>query len=108
MCDLKPGDEVIAVDDDGGILGQLYDIWLGVFLPKAPPCSLTDGGAYVVRGLTPHPDIEGLFGVEVDDEGFYPHFMFRKVQRRDWSVWLAAENTIENPNPVRAPAKEPA
>lgn len=108
MCDFKPGDEVVVVDDDGGELGRLYDLWLGVINPQAPPCDLEVNERYVVRRVFPHPHIDGLFGVEVNDTGLFPHFMFRKVQRRDLSIWLktSVPNTDHLDKPLPAKKRE--
>lgn len=104
MCDFAPGDEVEALDNDGGEIGRIYDLWLDLFCPGVPDTNIPDGTRFIVRDVVPHPDIDGLFGVNVDGEGLYPHFIFRKVRRRDLTVWLSTENTIEEPK--RAPAKE--
>lgn len=91
MCDFKPGDEVVCVDDaglnsDGPRLGGVY---------VAGPIQRSRRGGLFVR-VCGYPD-GGL--------GYYAR-RFRKVQRRDLTAWLATANTIEEPK--RTPAKAPA
>lgn len=92
-CDFKVGDEVVCVRDDYGwaeldltppVIGQAYvvaKVW-GVLHVRGEP-SLRDVGI-------------DLVGLE-HSRAAYPAAAFRKVQRRDLSVWLATENTIEGP-----------
>lgn len=105
MCDFKPGDEVVAVDDDGGELGRSYELWLSLFLPEADGADFDEGARFVVRGIAPHPHIEGLFGVDVDGTGFYPHFIFRKVQRRNIQDWLKQETSYDEELHAPAPSQ---
>jgi hypothetical protein len=107
MCDFKPGDEVVCI-----IAGMLP--WQGRD-PALPTAGLTEGATYSVHyvGLDDDDEITvwlnetGNFCDDGIDWGYCP-IRFRKVERRDWSVWLAAENTIENPNPVHRRKRETA
>jgi hypothetical protein len=106
MCDFKPGDEVVHVQTDGGELGAAYRLWLSIFNPECLGNIDDEGEVLVVQAVVPHPHIAGLFGLSFGDHGRYPHYAFRKVQRRDLIAWLTTTNTIEEPK--RTPTKAPA
>lgn len=95
MIDFKPGDEVVCVDDSLA--------W------GREPCGLVKGQVYRVLDLG--EGFWGDIGVNVGVPSPHPTgrwsvSRFRKVQRRDLSVWLATKNTIEDPK--RVPATEDA
>lgn len=106
MCDFKPGDEVVCVDD-----ATLHG-------SDAPPKGIAKGGVYTVAAVGPSPTnnpiVRGrlvVFLVGTQNTGTvtgldigYAPSRFRKVQRRDLTEWLATENTIEEPR--RSPAKK--
>lgn len=99
MCDFAPGDQVVCIDvsvrpafvnDPMPLVeGQIYEVE-GVFWDD-----LYEEAGLTLRGLTS----TGYLGC-------FAACRFRKVQRRDLSVWLATEITIEEPK--RAPVREPA
>lgn len=95
MCEFRIGDEVTmktrsrwhdaATDQplqDGPVFGEIYGI---TFI------ECTNGEVFIDFAHWP-------------DSGFLAS-AFRKVQRRDLTVWLSTENTIEEPK--RAPVVEP-
>lgn len=105
MCDFKPGDEVVCVDDSRP-------------LDRAPGPYPVAGGVYKVRGFDGNgPDEQGFFGLLVDGLGHridpifgligWRHTRFRKVQRRDLSAWLetAATDTDHLDKPIKTPAR---
>ena len=102
MCDFKPGDEVVCVDDTG---------YPPIYRPDECPVL---GKHYRVVSMSYHDD--GLCwrgaGVSVSlAEIELPHWAaerFRKVQRRDLSAWLATENTIEEPRRAKESQNAPA
>lgn len=106
MCEFRPGDEVVWVDSDGDPLALIYDLWMGVFNPDAHPLEIE--GVLKVTAVVQHPHLPMIWGLGFEGSGsdLYPHFSYRKVQRRDLTAWLSTTNTIEEPK--RKPAKAPA
>lgn len=99
MCDFAPGDEVQCINGD----------WSGSTEGGEPPMSCpSEGGVYTITELEIGPVSSALFiGLDAFDADYlWNAAHFRKVQRRDLSVWLATENTIEEPK--RVPVEEPA
>lgn len=82
MCDFKPGDEVICVDDEVGPLG----------LNGWPP--LVMGAVYIVSAI----EIDGSHFCRLADFPYHQRWLcqerFRKAQRRDLSTWL--ETSVGN------------
>jgi len=102
MCDFKPGDEVVCVQDEsvhwnissGLTVGAIYTV-ADVFEDKV-------GYDQFRRDI-------GIRLVEVAPPGRFSGFKaswFRKVQRRDLSAWLDTATDFEEP--TRTPAVEPA
>lgn len=106
MCDFKPGDEVVCVDDS---------------VPTTPGrqpwvCRLRKGEVYTVCGVSIHPkdkhlcihlvQVQNIWIKTGEDVGFKPS-RFRKVQRRDLSAWLSqsVKNTDKLDKPHRAPER---
>lgn len=99
MCDFKPGDEIVAIDDGGPGPGLI------------PP--LVVGRVYVCSALDPHTYPCGQcgseIGVDIEEVGSHPtqtycHCSFRKVQRRDLGAWLKTETTFEEPKRTKVDA----
>lgn len=104
MCDFKPGDEVVCIND--GWLGRAPR-WM-FWTRTRPVDGPVKGHHYIVRRVAVGTcEISSRKAVGVELEGPWNHAWrpsnFRKVQRRDLSAWLSTENTIEGP--VRAPAR---
>jgi len=110
MCDFKPGDEVVCVDDKPK---TLYRPWSGTVVEgqvyvvagyTTPPEGHLDHGAVSVV-IVGAPNIDMKWGVDI---GYKPS-RFRKVQKRDSSLSIEAFLTIkpgfEEPRRPKAPAK---
>lgn len=109
MCDFAPGDEVVCVEGAAGRFPNLG--WV----------CLVEGAIYTIAEVWREGEIGETGGV-IPEGGMvqlvelgplrcgihcgFASRRFRKVQRRDLTVWLATENTIEEPK--RAPVREPA
>lgn len=93
MCDFAPGDEVVLYRylDDGGhpLMPPIGHVGVITIIGRS-----RDGGPEI--GLQLDNWKRGKFAMNV--------LCFRKVQRRDLTIWLATENTIEEPK--RAPVEE--
>lgn len=98
MIDFKPGDEVVCVNAGPIPPPQGF--------PARPPSAgmLVEGQVYTVVALLTRFGEVGVKLREIEPEVLASRF--RKVQRRDLSVWLATKNTIEDPK--RVPATEDA
>lgn len=86
MCDFKPGDEVVCVDDAQRDMG---------FMPMV---GIRKGETYTIAGIGVWPgddvsptvflvEVRNAANLEDLDCGYAPD-RFRKVQRRDLSAWL--------------------
>lgn len=104
MCDFKPGDEVVCVDDApwGG-----FTTAVGVSRPHG----IKRGATYTVAalGVCEWDGSTNVWLKEVRnnaDRG-YRAARFRKVQRRDLSAWLetAATDTDHLDKPIKTPAR---
>lgn len=93
MCDFKPGDEVVCVNDSDWSpqtfqprRGQIYTI-----------SEVVEDRGRVGIGLCEARDTDDLFAPR----------NFRKVQRRDLSAWLetAATDTNHLDKPIKTPAR---
>lgn len=100
MCDFKPGDEVVCVDDT-----DLFGVAVkgGVYLCEAMEtlplgflaCTACRKRNIVIRlANTVHP-LGWLFC----------SCQFRKVQRRDLTAWLETATDFEEPKRVKEPAQ---
>lgn len=99
---LRVGDEVVCIWKGEKLPG---DSWAGHLWAKLV---LRPGGTYVVSwvgvgSVSGTPTLR-LVGVRNRPGKVWAQGLFRKVQRRDLTAWLATENTIEGP--TRAPAKK--
>ena len=103
MCDFKPGDEVVCVDDRRS--------FNPLRLPVNPP---PKGSVWTVSKVGFRKDTGELSiwlvgfanPTPCGDVGFFPR-RFRKVQRRDLSAWLqtAATDTDHLDKPIKTPAR---
>lgn len=103
MCDFKPGDEVVCINDD-------------YREQRRPHCRYaTKGVVYRVLWMDESQSrpgaircgLRGLEWTTLDGaRGGHAVWRFRKVQRRDLGAWLdtAAADTDHLDKPIRAPA----
>lgn len=107
MCDFKPGDEVIHTRHQNADLARRYDLWLKVFNPDSAPVPIS--GVQTVVAVVPHPMLDGIWGLAFAGHGtdLFPHFAYRKAQRRDLSAWLetAANDTDHLDKSNKTPAR---
>jgi hypothetical protein len=96
MCDFKPGDEVVCVNNDpvGGmpwkgdvpVIGKTYTV-------RATSWFRNETHLHLCQMHNPH------LGIQLG----YRASRFRKVQSRDLSAWLSTSTNFEEPR--RSPAK---
>ena len=91
MCDFKPGDEVVCVDDQDWVTAA--PAWM--FWTKTRPSRDVPrkGHVYVVNRVTIAPRVDNgspdVFVVlQTKPRDQWQASMFRKVQRRDLTAWL--------------------
>lgn len=103
MCDFKPGDEVVCVDDRPCYRGIVGPIKGHTYVVEGFDESRGDGVGLIISGLAHAYDGDGL------TVGWAPS-RFRKVQRRDLSAWLKTSigDTDKLDKPRRASKKERA
>lgn len=105
MCDFKPGDEVVCIENEG---------WDWSYFEMTVP---EIGQVYTIQAVRPEEETAecpdeplslALIIVELPNpRGSYPAQCFRKVQRRDLSAWLqtAATDTDHLDKPIKTPAR---
>ena len=103
MCDFRIGDDVAVVDEGSGVGPAVYRFVVGLF--GGDVVQMDRGAVFRIEDMMRHPILPWVIGLWLEGRfAWHPHFWFRKVQRRDLTVWLSTENTIEEPK--RAPAEE--
>ncbi|PZU00991.1 MAG: hypothetical protein DI624_01660 [Brevundimonas sp.] len=95
-CDFKPGDVVVFIGTEGLEPAdfQLKQKWLTGLLE--------DGRVYTIHSVLHEARWGAICGVHLmevicPNRFGFDHRMFRKVQRRDLTAWLATETTFEEP-----------
>lgn len=97
MCGFKAGDEATCIWDRRK-RGEPWGVYFKSLILLHP------GRTYTVAGTRAYLAGLGLSLSEVADptrDSLWNSLFFRKVIRRDLTAWLATENTIDNPNPIR-------
>lgn len=103
MCDFKPGDEVVCIDNSRS---PEWDAWEMRRFGILTPMPLSVGSAYTVSAITKNGNGVQILGVPSCGEvrGYtgrgFRSSRFRKVQRRNLTEWLSQKTKFEEPKRI--------